>query len=141
MPAKIYYDKDADLSLLKDMTLSILGYGSQGHAHAQNLRDSGLNVLVAELPGSANYELAVKDGFQPVSAEEATDKGDMVTILLPAARFIVVEQARAGLPSISIKQAPQAACPVQPSLTEVIPFSSRRKLKSDVFSSPANSVS
>ena len=51
MPAKIYYDKDADLSLLKGKTLAILGYGSQGHAHAQNLRDSGLNVLVAELPG------------------------------------------------------------------------------------------
>ena len=83
MPAKIYYDKDADLSLLKGKTLAILGYGSQGHAHAQNLRDSGLNVLVAELPGTPNYQRAVEDGFQPVSAEEATRKGDMVTILLP----------------------------------------------------------
>ena len=83
MPATIYYDKDADLALLKDKTLSILGYGSQGHAHAQNLRDSGLSVLVAELPGTANYEQAVADGFKPVSAEEATKKGDMVTILLP----------------------------------------------------------
>jgi len=83
MAAKVFYDKDADLALLKDKTLSILGYGSQGHAHAQNLRDSGLNVLVAELPGTPNYELAVKDGFEPVSAEEATTKGDMITILLP----------------------------------------------------------
>jgi len=83
MPAKIYYDKDADLALLKDKTLAILGYGSQGHAHAQNLRDSGLNVVVAELPGTANYELAVKDGFKPLSTEEATQQGDMVTILLP----------------------------------------------------------
>ena len=83
MPAKIFYDQDADLSLLKDKTLSILGYGSQGHAHAQNLRDSGLNVLVAELPGTPNHEQAVADGFKPVSAEEATKKGDMVTILLP----------------------------------------------------------
>ena len=83
MPAKIFYDQDADLALLKDKTLSILGYGSQGHAHAQNLRDSGLNVLVAELPGTPNHEQAVADGFQPVSAEEATKKGDMVTILLP----------------------------------------------------------
>ena len=83
MPATIYYDQDADLSLLKGKTLAILGYGSQGHAHAQNLRDSGLNVVVAELPGTPNYEQAVKDGFQPVSAEEATEKGDMVTILIP----------------------------------------------------------
>jgi len=83
MPATIYYDQDADLSLLKGKTLAILGYGSQGHAHAQNLRDSGLNVVVAELPGTPNYEQAVKDGFQPLSTEEATKKGDMVTILLP----------------------------------------------------------
>jgi len=83
MPAKTYYDKDADLSLLKDKTLAILGYGSQGHAHAQNLRDSGCNVVVAELPGTANHDQAVKDGFQPLSTEEATKQGDMVTILLP----------------------------------------------------------
>ncbi len=83
MPAKIYYDKDADLALLKDKTISILGYGSQGHGHAQNLRDSGCNVLVAELPGTPNYEQAVKDGFQPVSTDEATTKGDIITILLP----------------------------------------------------------
>jgi ketol-acid reductoisomerase len=83
MPAKIFYDKDADLSLLKDKTIAILGYGSQGHAHAQNLRDSGCNVLVAELPGTANYELAVKDGFKPLSTSEAVQKADLVTILLP----------------------------------------------------------
>ncbi|MBN2022241.1 MAG: ketol-acid reductoisomerase [Pirellulales bacterium] len=83
MPAKIYYDKDADLALLKNKTIAILGYGSQGHAHAQNLRDSGCNVVVAELPGTANYDLAVKNGFKPLSTEEATEKGDMVTILLP----------------------------------------------------------
>jgi len=58
-------------------------YGSQGHGHAQNLRDSGINVIVAELPGTPNYEQAVKDGFQPISAEEATKKGDLITILLP----------------------------------------------------------
>ncbi len=83
MAATTYYDKDADLSLLKNKTIAILGYGSQGHGHAQNLRDSGCNVVVAELPGTANYQQAVKDGFQPVSAEEATKKGDMITILLP----------------------------------------------------------
>ncbi len=83
MPAKIYYDKDADLALLKDKTIAILGYGSQGHGHAQNLRDSGCKVIVAELPGTPNYEQAVKDGFKPVSAEEATKQGDIITILLP----------------------------------------------------------
>ncbi len=83
MPAKIYYDKDADLSLLKNKTIAILGYGSQGHAHAQNLRDSGCNVIVAELPGTANYEQAVKDGFKPISAAEATKQADIITILLP----------------------------------------------------------
>jgi ketol-acid reductoisomerase len=83
MPAKIYYDKDADLALLKDKTIAILGYGSQGHAHAQNLRDSGLGVVVAELPGTPNHDQAVKDGFKPLSAEEAARKGDLITILLP----------------------------------------------------------
>jgi ketol-acid reductoisomerase len=83
MPAKIYYDKDADLSLLKGKTIAILGYGSQGHAHAQNLRDSGLTVIVSELPGTPNYELACKNGFQPISAAEAVKKADIVTILLP----------------------------------------------------------
>jgi ketol-acid reductoisomerase len=83
MPAKIYYDKDADLSVLKDKTIAILGYGSQGHAQAQNLRDSGCTVIVAELPGTANYELAVKHKFQPLSTPEAVKKADIVTILLP----------------------------------------------------------
>ncbi len=83
MPATIYYDKDADLSLLKGKTIAILGYGSQGHAHAQNLRDSGCKVVVGQRPGSANYDLAVSHGFKPVSAEEATEQGDLINMLLP----------------------------------------------------------
>jgi ketol-acid reductoisomerase len=83
MPAKIYYDKDADLSLLKGKTIAILGYGSQGHAHAQNLRDSGCSVIVGQRPGSANYDLAVSHGFEPMPVEEATKRGDMVNMLLP----------------------------------------------------------
>ncbi len=83
MVAKIYYDNDADLSLLKDKTIAIIGYGSQGHAQAQNLRDSGCNVVIAELPGSANYDLAVQHGFEPLTAEEATKRGDLINILLP----------------------------------------------------------
>jgi ketol-acid reductoisomerase len=80
---KIYYEKDADLSLLKDKSISIIGYGSQGHAQAQNLRDSGFKVAVADLPGSANFDLATEHGFKPVSAEEAAKSGDIIQILLP----------------------------------------------------------
>ncbi len=83
MPAKIYYDNDADLSLLKAKTIAILGYGSQGHAQAQNLRESGCKVIVSELPGTPNHELAVEHGFQPLPADEATKKADLVNILLP----------------------------------------------------------
>jgi len=83
MPATMYYDQDADLSLLKGKTIAIIGYGSQGHAQAQNLRDSGCNVVIGQRPGSANYDLAVKDGFKPVSAAEAAKIGDLVNVLLP----------------------------------------------------------
>ncbi|RUL87529.1 ketol-acid reductoisomerase [Tautonia sociabilis] len=83
MPATMYYDQDADLGLLKGKTISIIGYGSQGHAHAQNLRDSGCTVVVGQRPGSKNYDLAVEHGFQPVSAAEAAEAGDLVNILLP----------------------------------------------------------
>ncbi|QGJ71317.1 Ketol-acid reductoisomerase [Planctomycetales bacterium 10988] len=83
MPATIYYDADADLSALKGKTISILGYGSQGHAHAQNLRDSGLEVVVGQRPGSANYDLAKEHGFEPVDIAEATERGDLINMLLP----------------------------------------------------------
>ena len=83
MPATIYYDNDADLSLLKDKTIAILGYGSQGHAQAQNLKDSGCNVVIGQRPGSPNYDLAVSHGFDPLPIEEATKRGDLVNILLP----------------------------------------------------------
>jgi ketol-acid reductoisomerase len=83
MPAKIYYDNDADLSVLKGKTIAILGYGSQGHAQAQNLRDSGLSVIIGQRPGSPNYDLAVSHGFKPMDLAEATKKGDLVNILLP----------------------------------------------------------
>ncbi|MDP6553491.1 MAG: ketol-acid reductoisomerase [Pirellulaceae bacterium] len=83
MPATIYYDNDADLSLLKDKIIAILGYGSQGHAQAQNLRDSGCNVIVGQRPGSPNYELAVSHGFEPMPIDEATKRGDLINILLP----------------------------------------------------------
>ena len=83
MPAKIYYEDDADLSLLKDKTIAVLGYGSQGHAQAQNLRDSGCNVIVGQRKGSANYDLAVSHGFDPMPIADASKAGDLVNILLP----------------------------------------------------------
>jgi len=83
MPATIYYDKDADLKALSGKTVAILGYGSQGHAHAQNLRDSGVKVIVGQRPGGPNYDLAVKHGFQPLPVEEATRQADVVNMLLP----------------------------------------------------------
>lgn len=81
--ATIYYDKDADLKYLKGKKIAIIGYGSQGHAQAQNLRDSGLTVVVAELEGTANYRLAQKHGFPPISAAEAAQGCDVIQILLP----------------------------------------------------------
>ena len=80
---KIYTDKDAKLSLLKGKKIAVIGYGSQGHAHAQNLRDSGLKVIVGQRKGSPNYNLAVKHGFKPVSADKATQQGDLIALLIP----------------------------------------------------------
>ena len=81
--AKTYYDKDADLAVLKDKTIAVIGYGAQGHAQAQNLRDSGLKVIVAEVEGSPNYDKAKKDGFSPLNTEEAARDGDIIQMLIP----------------------------------------------------------
>lgn len=80
---KVYYDKDANLDILKDKVVAIIGYGSQGHAHAQNLRDSGVNVVVAQRPGGANYDLAKEHGFEPLSVAEAAKRADFIMLLLP----------------------------------------------------------
>ncbi len=80
---KAYYDQDANLDVLKGKTVAIVGYGSQGHAHAQNLRDSGVKVIVAQRPGGANYTLAKEHGFEPMNVAEAAKAADMIMILLP----------------------------------------------------------
>jgi len=77
------YDKDSKSEALKSRRIAVIGYGSQGHAQAQNLRDSGYDVMVSELEGTANYELAVADGFEPVSAAEAAGTAGVIQILLP----------------------------------------------------------
>ncbi len=78
---KIYYDNDANLSLLKDKTIAIIGYGIQGRGQALCLRDSGCRVVVSELAGIPNFEQAKSDGFVPVSAEEAARAADIIQIL------------------------------------------------------------
>ncbi|MGQ9651072.1 MAG: ketol-acid reductoisomerase [Phycisphaerae bacterium] len=83
MAVKIYYDKDADLNALKGKKVGIMGYGSQGHAHAQNLRDSGIEVVVAELPDTPNHKLAVEHNFKPVTVAEATKACDLLVMTLP----------------------------------------------------------
>ncbi len=79
----MYYDKDADLSLIKSKTVAIIGFGSQGHAHAQNLRDSGVTVVVSELKDTPNGDRAEKAGFEVLTAAEATKKADVVMMLVP----------------------------------------------------------
>jgi len=80
---KVYYDKDANLEVLKNKKFAIIGYGSQGHAQAQNLRDSGYNVIVADRKGSENYLLAKSHGFEPMTAAEAGAKADIIQVLVP----------------------------------------------------------
>ncbi|MFH1045857.1 MAG: ketol-acid reductoisomerase [Candidatus Omnitrophota bacterium] len=79
--AKIYYDKDADLGIIKDKKIAIIGYGIQGRGQGLNLRDSGLQVIVSELPGTPNYEQAKQDGFNPVPAAEAAQSAEIIQIL------------------------------------------------------------
>ena len=79
----IYYDSDADLSLLEGKAVAILGYGSQGHAHALNLKDSGVDVVVGLRPGSASREQAEAAGLEVLDVADAASRGDIVMILLP----------------------------------------------------------
>jgi ketol-acid reductoisomerase len=81
--AKLYYDADADLGVLKGKKIAIVGYGSQGHAQAQNLRESGLDVVVADLEGTPNFKLAIEHGFAPTTAANAAAQADIIQILAP----------------------------------------------------------
>ena len=79
----IKYDKDADLSIIQGKKVAVVGYGSQGHAHAQNLRDSGVEVVVALKPGSPSTAKATEAGFQVMTTPEATKWADVIVILAP----------------------------------------------------------
>ena len=83
MPAKVYTDKDADLGVLKNKTLAVLGFGSQGHAHALNLKDSGLNVIIGLYEGSKSIAVAREKGFEVVPTAEAVKRADVIMVALP----------------------------------------------------------
>ena len=80
--AKLYYEKDCNLSNLDGKTVAIVGYGSQGHAHALNLRDSGVNVIIGLRPTGKSYAVAKKDGFEVLPIAEAAKKADIITLLI-----------------------------------------------------------
>ena len=80
--SKIFYQADCDLNLIKDKTIAIIGYGSQGHAHALNLKDSGCNVIIGLYEGSKSWDRAVEQGFEVFTAAEAAKKADIIMILI-----------------------------------------------------------
>ena len=83
MPAKIYSDKDADLNLLQDKTVAVIGFGSQGHAHALNLKESGVKVIIGLYPGSKSAEAAQKFGLEVFDTAEAVKKADIIFVAVP----------------------------------------------------------
>jgi len=83
MAAKIYYEKDAPIDALQGKKVAVIGYGSQGHAHSLNLRDSGIEVTVAELEGTDNYKLAMEHGFKPTDVKTAMDGAALIIVTVP----------------------------------------------------------
>ncbi len=83
MPAKVYTDKDADLGVLKNKTLAVLGFGSQGHAHALNLKDSGLKVIIGLYAGSKSIPVAKEKGFEVLTTAEAVKRADVIFVAIP----------------------------------------------------------
>ncbi len=83
MAITVYYDKDCDLSIIRSKKVAMIGFGSQGHAHAENLRDSGVDVIVGLRKGGSSWAKAEAKGFEVYSVAEATKKADVIMILLP----------------------------------------------------------
>ena len=83
MAVTIYYEDDAPIDALKDKKVAVIGYGSQGHAHSQNLRDSGINVAVSELEDTDNYKLAIEHGFKPSDVKTAMEGASLIIITIP----------------------------------------------------------
>ena len=80
--AKIFYEQDCNLSLLEGKTIAIIGYGSQGHAHAKNLKDSGCHVIIGLYKGSKSWAKAESEGFEVYTSAEAAKKADIIMILI-----------------------------------------------------------
>ena len=97
--ATVYYDEDADLKLLEGKTIGIIGFGSQGHAHAQNLRDSGCSVIVAEAEGSPGWNAAKEAGFKVLAAADMAKESDIIVMLAPDTmqKSIYENDIKAGL--------------------------------------------
>ncbi len=81
--ARLFYDKDADLGLLKGKNIAVIGYGSQGHAHALNLKDAGLDVVVGLYKGSKSWDKAIADGLKVAPVDEAASAAQVVMMLIP----------------------------------------------------------
>ena len=86
MAAKVYHDKDADLNVLKGKTMAVLGFGSQGHAHALNLKDSGVNVIIGLYKGSKSAKVAKSKGFKVYENAEAVKRADVIFVAVPDTR-------------------------------------------------------
>ena len=97
MASKIYYQEDCNLSLLEGKTIAIIGYGSQGHAHAENLKDSGCNVIVGLYEGSKSWAKAEAQGFKVYTAAEAAKKEYGVVVVSDGVDYHVDEQATKAL--------------------------------------------
>jgi ketol-acid reductoisomerase len=93
MPAKIYTDKDATLDPLQGKTCAVIGFGSQGHAHALNLKDSGVKVIIGLYPGSKSRAVAEEKGFEVVDTAEAVKRGDIIFVAVPDTRIAGVYEA------------------------------------------------
>eukprot|EP01034_Spumella_vulgaris_P021092 gene21092-27058_t len=100
MPAKVYTDKDADLGVFKNKTLAVLGYGSQGHAHALNLKDSGCKVIIGLYAGSKSKAVAEQHGFEVFETAEAVRRADVIMVGLPDMKQAEVYE-RDILPNLS----------------------------------------
>src|ERR1044071_6734895 len=100
MPAKLYSDQDADLSVLQNKTLAVLGFGSQGHAHALNLKESGLNVIIGLYEGSKSIPVAKEKGFEVVSTAEAVRRADVIMVALPDTKQAAAYEKEIG-PNLS----------------------------------------
>ncbi len=90
MAAKIHTDKDADLKVLQGKTVAVIGFGSQGHAHALNLKDSGVKVIIGLYPGSKSREVAKKKGFTVLDTAEAVKKADVIFVAVPDTKIAAV---------------------------------------------------